>query len=152
MKAESSMISSRLPGTELLQSPFRTQLSMGSLSQHDRRSLRSFCQSLQHCHQSLRQIAIADAGIGDTASAGRFGKSTHISMISNSVTHLRSYTNSAIADITGNSAPISPVTPRNRRRLRVERRRLRIERRYRRIEWRLFHDVSQCFKCFMMFY
>ena len=29
----------------------------------------------------------------------RFGKSTHISMISNSVTHLRSYTNSAIADI-----------------------------------------------------
>ena len=34
----------------------------------------------------------------------RFAKSTHISMISNSVTHLRSYTNSAIADITGNSA------------------------------------------------
>ena len=59
-------------------------------------------------------------------------------MISNSVTHLRSYTNS---DIAGNSAPISPVTPRDRRRrraerrrLRIERRRLRIERRYRRIE------------------
>ena len=72
----------------------------------------------------------------DTVS--RFGKSTHISMISNSVRHLRSYTNSAIA---GNSAPISPVTPRDRRRLRgerrrlrIERRRLRIERRYRRIE------------------
>ena len=30
---------------------------------------------------------------------------SHISMISNSVTHLRSYTNSAIADIAGNSAP-----------------------------------------------
>ena len=45
--------------------------------------------------------------------SGRFGKSTHISMISNSVTHLRSYTNSAIADIAGNSAPISPVTPRD---------------------------------------
>ena len=44
-------------------------------------------------------------------SAGRFGKSTHIAMISNSVTHLRSYTNSAIADIAGNSAPILPVTP-----------------------------------------
>ena len=127
-------------------------------------------------------------------------------MISNSVTHLRSYTNSAIADIAGNSALISPVTPRDRRRRRaerrrlriqrrrlriqrrrlrikrryrrierryhriewpprdrrrrcpkrrrlpIERRRLRIERRYRRIEWRLFHDVSQCFKCFMMFY
>ena len=42
----------------------------------------------------------------------RFGKSTHISMISNSVTHLQSYTNSAIADIAGNSTPISPVTPR----------------------------------------
>ena len=40
---------------------------------------------------------------------GLFGKSTHIAMISNSVTHLRSYTNSTIADITGNStqAPIS---------------------------------------------
>ena len=79
---------------------------------------------------------------------GRFGKSAHISMISNSVTHLRSYTNSAIADIAGNFAAISPVTPRDRRRrrterrrlrierrLRIQRRRLRIERRYRRIEW-----------------
>ena len=47
----------------------------------------------------------------------RFGKSTHISKISNSVTHLRSYTNSAIA---GNSAPISPVTPRDRRRRRAD--------------------------------
>ena len=46
----------------------------------------------------------------------RFRKSTHISMISNSVRHLRSYTNSAIADIAGNSAPISPVTPRRYRR------------------------------------
>ena len=54
----------------------------------------------------------------------RFGKSTHISMISNSVTHLRSYTNSAIA---GNSAPISPVTPRDCRRPRIERRYRRIE-------------------------
>ena len=49
-------------------------------------------------------------------------------MISNSVTHLRSYTNSAIAI---NSAP---VTPHDRRRLRIERRRLRIQRRYCRIE------------------
>ena len=48
--------------------------------------------------------------------ADRFGKSTHISMISNSVTYLRSYTNSAIA---GNSTPISPVTPRDRRRAEV---------------------------------
>ena len=44
-------------------------------------------------------------------------------MISNSVTHLRSYTNSAIA---GNSVPISPVTPRDHRRRRAERRRLRM--------------------------
>ena len=72
----------------------------------------------------------------------RFGKSTHISKISNSVTHLRSYTHSAIADIAGNSAPISPVTPRDRRRRRakprrlcIERRRLRIKRRYHHIEW-----------------
>ena len=76
----------------------------------------------------------------------RFGKSTHISMISNSVTHLRSYTNSAIAFIAGNSASISPVTPCDCQRLRNERRRLCIERRYRHIEWRVFHDVSQCFK------
>ena len=76
-------------------------------------------------------------------------------MISNSVTHLRSYTISAIADIAENSAPKSPLTPRDRRhrradwrhrradrrhrraerrRLRIEHRRLRIERRYRRIE------------------
>ena len=32
-------------------------------------------------------------------------------MIINCVTHLRSYTNSAIADIAGNSAPISLETP-----------------------------------------
>ena len=107
--------------------------------------------------------------------ACRSGKSTHISMISNSVTHLRSYTNTAIAE---NAAPISSVTPRDRRRLRnerryrriewpprvrrhrrakrrrlhiecrrlhIERRRLRIERRYCRIEWRVF-------ECFMMFH
>ena len=82
----------------------------------------------------------------------RFGRSTHISMISNSVTHLRSYTNSAI---TGNSAPISPVTLHNRR--------LCIERRYRRIEWRAFHNVLRMFhdvllvvhdvlRCITMFY
>ena len=42
--------------------------------------------------------------------------------------------------------------PHDRRRRRPKRRRLHIERRYRRIEWRLFLDVSQCFKCFVMFY
>ena len=31
-------------------------------------------------------------------------------MISNSLTHLRSYTNSAIADIAGNSAPTADVS------------------------------------------
>ena len=99
----------------------------------------------------------------------RSGKSTHISMISNSVTHLRSC-NTAIAAIAENSSPISPVTlpdrrrrrterryrliewpPRDRRnhrakrrRLHAKRRRLRIERRYCRTEWRVFDDVSQC--------
>ena len=67
----------------------------------------------------------------------RFGKSTHISMISNTVTHLRSYTNSAIA---GNSAPISPVTPQDRRRL-------RIEHQYRRIEWPPCDRWRRCTKC-----
>ena len=101
---------------------------------------------------------------------GRFGKSTHISIISNSVTHLRSYTNSATADIAGNSVPIlpaTPVTPRDRRaerrRFRIERRyrsikwprnirrrcpkrrRLYIERRYLRIEWQVFHNVLRVF-------
>ena len=65
----------------------------------------------------------------------RFGKSTRISMISNSVTHLRSYTNSAIADIAGNSTPISPVTPPERQRFCIERQRLHIEQRRVRIEW-----------------
>ena len=37
----------------------------------------------------------------------RFGKSTHNSMISNSVTHLRSYTNTAIAEDSAR-APMSP--------------------------------------------
>ena len=45
----------------------------------------------------------------------RSRKSTHISMISNSGTHLQSYTNTAIADITKNSVPILLVTPHDRR-------------------------------------
>ena len=91
----------------------------------------------------------------------RFGKSTHITMISNSVTQQRSYTNSAIA---GNSTwyrrrrrdecrRLIEWPPRDRQRrchkcrcLQIERRRLRIERRYHCIEWQVFHDVSQCFK------
>ena len=53
-----------------------------------------------------------------TSQVCKFGKSTHISMISNSVTHLQSYTNTAIADIARNfaRAPISlrraPMSPR----------------------------------------
>ena len=43
-------------------------------------------------------------------------------MISNSVTHLWSYTNSAIADIASNSTPISPETPRECWYCRVEHR------------------------------
>ena len=48
---------------------------------------------------------------------GRSGKNTHISRISNSVTHLRSYTKTTIDDIAGNSAtgaymaaPIADIT------------------------------------------
>ena len=90
----------------------------------------------------------------------RFLKSTHIYMISNSDTHLRSYTNSAI---TGNSSPISLETLHECRYCRAmrrchwaERQCLRIERRYRHIKWWVFRDVSQCFKrvswCFTMFW
>ena len=39
----------------------------------------------------------------------RYGKITHISTISNSVTYLRSYTNSAIADIAVPSADVSAI-------------------------------------------
>ena len=94
--------------------------------------------SPNYTNKSLNYFTVGDSWI-PVWSGDRFGKSTHISMINNSVTHLRSYTNSAIADIAENSAPISPVTPRDRWSL-------RIERQYRRIEWRVFHDVSQCFK------
>ena len=80
-------------------------------------------------------------------------------MINNSVTHLRSYTNTTIADIARNSVPISPITLCEYWCHRAERRCLRDERRYRRIAWRVFkcfmmfhnvlrvfHDVIQCFK------
>ena len=42
-------------------------------------------------------------------------------MISNSVTHLRSYTNTAIAGNAENSALITPVTLPDHRRLHIER-------------------------------
>ena len=44
---------------------------------------------------------------------GRSGKYTHISMISNSVTHLQSYTNTAITDIAGDSATRADVSASN---------------------------------------
>ena len=65
-------------------------------------------------------------------------------MISNSVTHLRSYTNSTIVDIAGNSAQTRCG----------EHRCLHIERRHRHIEWRvferfmIFRNVSECFMMF----
>ena len=42
--------------------------------------------------------------------ASRSGKNTHISRIGNSVPHLRSYTNTAIAGIAGNSALGTDIT------------------------------------------
>ena len=85
-------------------------------------------------------------------------------MISNSVTHLRRYTNSAIADIARNSKPISLETP--------DERSADVTAPINDVSassddigssnvecfvmfhnvLRVFHDVSQCFKCFMMFY
>ena len=62
-------------------------------------------------------------------------------------------------NITRNSVPISPATPHEHLYCHVERqsryanrRCLCIERQYHQVEWRVFHDVSQCFKSFMMFY
>ena len=63
----------------------------------------------------------------------RFGKSTHISMISNSVTHLQRYTNFAIADITGNSMLILPEMTHERQYRHAEFRCLCVERRCLRI-------------------
>ena len=59
--------------------------------------------------------------------------------------HLWSYTNTAITD---NSAPISPVTPRDIRAPTSPHRAPSSPHRapISSIEWRLFHDVSQCFK------
>ena len=48
-----------LPGTELVQSPFRTEFSMGSLSRWYRRSLRRQCQFLWRYRRSLRRSAAA---------------------------------------------------------------------------------------------
>ena len=65
--------------------------------------------------------------------------------VSSTMAHQRSYTNSAITDITGNSVP--------------GRRYRHAERLYRRINCRYCHAESQChriewrvFQCFMMFY
>ena len=60
-------------------------------------------------------------------------------MISNSVTHLWIYTNTA------NSALISPVTPCDRRYCCAERR-LCMECRYCHIEWWVFHNVLRVFR------
>ena len=60
----------------------------------------------------------------------RSGKNTHISMISNSVTHLRNCTNTILLE----TLPILPETPH--------------ERRCRHIEWRVF-DSSSGSRCFM---
>ena len=85
-------------------------------------------------------------------------------MISNSVTHLLSYTNTAIADIAKNSKLISSVTPRDHRRLHIERRRPASRADIVALNDKSFmmfhnvlrvfhdvllvvHDVSQCFTC-----
>ena len=86
-------------------------------------------------------------------SQSRFGKSTHIFMISNSVTHLHSNTNFAIA---GNSARVlisqcrAPMSPRQ---VLMSTHREPISS-HRISNVRMFRDVSQCFKsvlCFTMF-
>ena len=120
-------------------------------------NISSFTGHIQRFWMQINSVVLAEIFISQkwvflpiwsVLNGDRSGKSTHISMI----THLWSYINSAIADIAGHSAPILPETPRKRRYRHAERRCLRIERWYRRIEWRVFHNVSQCFKCFIRFY
>ena len=53
-------LSSRKLGTELLQSPFRTEFSMGSLSRRYRQSLRCYRRFLQNYRRSLRRQACRD--------------------------------------------------------------------------------------------
>ena len=106
------------------------------------------------------------AMIGNCAAAARrFWKSTHISMISNSVTHLRSYTNSAIA---ANFAPILPTSPHpapiSPHQMTSAQSQTSLPQTqtspYRAptfpyrvpISSHRMPTVSQCFKCFMMFY
>ena len=63
------------PRTELLQTPVRTEFSMGSLSRRYRRSLqghrqflRSYCRSLRHCRDPCGVVAIPEAiGVGVVA-------------------------------------------------------------------------------------
>ena len=50
---------------EFLQSPFRMEFSMGSLSRHYCQSLRHYCRSLQCYSRSLRRLAVTDAAIGE---------------------------------------------------------------------------------------
>ena len=51
--------------------------------------------------------------VSKLSSISRFGKNTHILRISNSVTHLWSYTNTAIADIIRNSLPGADIVTSN---------------------------------------
>ena len=44
-----------LPGTEFLQSTFRMEFRMGSLSRQYQQSLQHYCQSLRHYHRSLQR-------------------------------------------------------------------------------------------------
>ena len=78
----------------------------------------------------------ANVAIGDSSGAGL--EKVPISPWLVTLLHLQSYTNTAIADITENSALISPKTQRERRYHHAERRCYRAERRYRRIECWVF--------------
>ena len=87
------------------------------------------------------------------ALSARFGESTHISMISNSVTNLRSYTNSPIANIAGNSARSSAdIVASNEECFMLFHNVLRVFHDV----LLLVHDVLRCitifYMCFMTFY
>ena len=117
--------------------------------------LQLLCQCFsKHCvdrpNNSASQQLIGETLTTGNVTVARFEKNTLISMISNSVTHLQSYTNTAVADIAGNSAlePMSPYqAPISQHRApMMPHRSPMLPHRDATKSVRVLHDVSQCFK------
>ena len=115
--------------------------------------LQLLCQCFSKQRKDRPNNSASQQLIGKTLTTGnvtRFEKNTHISLISNSVTHLQSYINTAIADIAGNSA-LAPMSPyrapiSQHQALMLPHQSPMLLHRDATTSVRVFHDVSQCFK------